>query len=70
MYLLITELQNSLNPETCYKQIVVQNVTVLWSSYEAMKGICSIIYITNLQKKSEKMGENRKKWTVISSIYI
>jgi hypothetical protein len=33
----ITQLQNSLISGTCYKQIDVQNVTVLSSLYEAMK---------------------------------
>jgi hypothetical protein len=48
----------------------VQNATVFSSSYRAMKGICSIMYITNPQKQSERMGVNRKKLTVLSSMYV
>ena len=56
MCLQITEPQNSLKSGTWYRQIVVQNVTVLSSLYE-----------TNQKKK--KKCVNRKKWTLLCSIY-
>jgi len=61
----ITELQNTLWSETCYRQIVVQNVTVLSSLYEAMTGICFNICITVLQNKSEKNGRKQEKVDII-----